>query len=172
MSSPLSAILKAYSTALRRWALQVEPVAGVVAIASDEMEGLEMLGESPKGWRMILWAGGEIPKVPTNDELVQTVVRVGVSMARGLRKDAGTELTEGRGNLPPMLDVIEGVIRQVRGLYVGVGEPPVKADDCYLLRYRGWDWVKFVVGVPHFTAQINFTLDRQLSPRVPLRVEL
>jgi hypothetical protein len=172
MASPLSSILKALSVGLTDWAESMEPVSGVVAIAADEDEGLDMLSESPKGWRLILWAGGEAPKAATSDELVTTGIRIGLSATRGLRKQPGKELIEGRGNLPPILDMIEGTVATVRGMHTQVMQPNPKADSCFLMRYRGWEWVRFLTGVGHFTAQMNFTLDRQVAARAPMRIIL
>lgn len=172
MPSPLSAIIRAMHDSLKLWAEDVEGAAGVVSIAADEEEGLDLLAESPRAWRLILWAGGEAPKAAVSDELVATTIRLGVSMARGLKVQPGLDLIQGRGNMPPILDVIEGVIRRARGLHVSVATPPLNATDCYLLRYRGWEWVSFIMGAKHHSARIDFTLDRQIQQRDPLRVVL
>lgn len=172
MASSLSTILKALSVGLTDWAESLEPVAGVVTIAADEDEGLDMLGESPKGWRLVLWANGETPKAATSDELVTTAIRIGLSATRGMRKQPGKELIEGRGNLPPILEMIEGTVAMVRGMHTQVMQPDPRAEGCWLLRYRGWEWVRFLTGVGHFTAQMNFTLDRQVVGRGPMRIIL
>jgi hypothetical protein len=172
MASSLSSILKAMSVSLTDWAELMEPVGGVVSIAADEEQGLDMLAESPKGWRLILWAVSEAPVAGTSDELVATTIRVGLSAARGMSKVPGREVLESRENLPPILDMIEGTISHLRGMHTSVQVPALKSETCFLLRFRGWEWVKFLTGVSHYTARMDFTLPRQIAARSPLRVTL
>jgi hypothetical protein len=172
MPAPLSAITKAIYLSLQDWATCMEPVAGVVTVAADELEGMDMLARGPKAWDLILWANGEVPVADNSDELVRTQLRVGLSMARGMAARPGLSVIEGRDKLPAVMDVIEGTVRTLRGMHTKPVAPAALAADCWLLRYRGWQWVKFLTGVNHFTVQMDFTLDRQMIGRLPTRVEI
>lgn len=148
------------------------PTAGEVTVAADEEEGLEVLGQGPKGWRMALWFGGEAPKAALADDLSTVTVRLGLAYERGLGKTARADLTVGRGNMPPVLDLIEGVVRLMRGVHTASVAPDPRNDTCFLMRFRGWAWQRFDLGVGHSVAVLTFSLDRQLQQRVPLFIRL
>jgi hypothetical protein len=171
MSSPLSAILLSLSVSLTDWAEAMEPVPGKVQVAADEDEGLDILGQGPKGWRLVLWAAGEDPKGAA-DDFTAVKIRVGLAAERGLAKSARDELTIGRQGLPPILDMIEGTVATCRGLHTSAQPPPLRADNCFLLRFKGWQWEKFLTGANHYAAKLTFELDRQLSARAPRQVRL
>lgn len=171
--SPLSTILLAIQTSLAAWCADTTPVKGDVSIAADALEGYDMLKDSPKGYRVVLWWAGDKPVGPGNDAHVGSVIQVGIAIAKGLTKDPRAELLAGTAQRDvPVLDIIEGVCATMRGLYTGT-LPTRDNDSCWLLRYAGGsEWIKYEVAVEHYVHQLNFILNRELPARNPLSVSL
>lgn len=162
MASPLSVILKALRTTITAWAASVEPVPGVVSVAADEVEANGLMQTAPKGWRVCLFIPAE-DGVQTNENKTGLIALV--TTARGLSLDARAELEDGRGSLPPVLDIVEGVGAALRGLYV---EHPA----CPLLTFTGWQWVKYELENSHYVARLAFAFSRQPVAPVPLALTL
>ncbi len=125
-------------------------VKGVFSRARDPFEVIELLGESPGKFRVILlWTGEDIAGDSRRSGVVETKFSVTVSHNRGLGIVQGGNLTVGRGTEPPLQELLGLVRERLRSLVL----PDV--TTARLLEYIGCEPVKYE-GAPLDAYELRF----------------
>ena len=123
---------------------------GTLSIARDPYHFLELLAESPAGWRAVLHWDGEIN--PSDEERAGVFARqrisIGITANLGLRFDTDSALVKSTAARPALLSIVAAVRERVRGyvwpegitnevtLYAGCEAVTLPEADVPLAGYR------------------------------------
>lgn len=126
---------------------------GLLSIAADPYNFLELLGEAPSGWRLVLhWAGDENQSADTPAAFLRNEFHVGITCNLGLTAKPGEAVMKKRpGNAPSLLKLVQLTRARVRSLVFGAnttGQPS----------YLGCDPVVLPDGTPLAAYRLRFSL--------------
>ncbi|BET67207.1 hypothetical protein ASA1KI_21250 [Opitutales bacterium ASA1] len=136
---------------------------GLLSVAADPYQFLEVLAEAPQGWRAVLhWAGDESGgSHPLEGAFVDHELHLGISANPGLTIAADVALFGPRaGNTPAILRLVALARAHVRGLVLRTPEE----DTEQYLHYRGCAPVVMPEGIPLRAYRLRFTVTAALTP--------
>ena len=126
---------------------------GQLSVANDPFEVIELLGESPTGFRVIiLWEGDEDATGQPLAGIVNNTIAVIVSHNRGLRMWKGENLHKDYGDQPALLTRLADLRAQIRAY-----EWPEDLTDSHLL-YLGTQPETTPEGLPLDAYRMRFRL--------------
>jgi hypothetical protein len=132
----------------------VQAKGGYVSIADDDLNLLEILTESPKGFRVILHWNGDTPDPDQGDldGIADQHLEVIVTQAKGLRAKPGQELITGRAGQQPLYVLVSQIRARVRAYHWPDGATFGE------IHYRGIEPVIHPDGLPFRAKRIKFDL--------------
>lgn len=109
-----AALLNELADDLKPW---VEGKKGTLSVARDPYHFLELLAESPAGWRAVLhWDGdANLADDPQTGAFCPQKISVGVTANLGLTAEAGQSLRKASASRPALLTLLAEVRDRVRG---------------------------------------------------------
>lgn len=136
---------------------------GLLSVAADPWNFLELLAERPSGWRLVLhWAGDEnAQEAALEGCFCANRIELGVSCNLGLTATPGEQVSKRRaGGAPSLLELVALTRARVRG-YVF----PDHVSDRFPL-YRRCDPVTLPDGTPLAAYRLRFDLTSTPEPVV------
>lgn len=115
----------------------VDALHGIFSVARDPFEVIELLGEAPGKFRVILaWEGEESIGTRPQSGIVKHRFKVVVSHNRGLSILRGENRTVARGDDPPLMELAQLVRDHLRSALLPDGETGIQ------LEYAGCDPIR------------------------------
>lgn len=134
---------------------------GKVQIAGDPFHALDLLLQSPIGFRVVVWWDGDEPATDIHQAgIVSNRLKVSISYGRGLAKDPSASLVSGRASQKPLYELISDLRSKVRAI-----EFSNQADEISSVwaAYRGTTPIVVPEGIAIDAYDLNFTLESVIA---------
>ena len=159
MPEPLSIVelLKRTKTGLAPWLAANK---AQLSIASDELDALEILQNSPVGLRVVLlWNGDDLASSNAGG-IVNNSLAVIVSYTRGLKLASASAKIEARPGQKPLFEIVENLRAAIRVIQITEAEETVAQHN---LQYVGTKPYALPDNMPLDAYQLSWTLHAVIS---------
>jgi len=129
---------------------------GLLSVAADPWNFLELLAESPQGWRAVLHWGGDsnFSEHALGGCILENELSIGVSCHLGLTANPEAAIFRDRpGGTPPLLALVAALRDRLRGLVIDTGGE----DTERYFHYRGCAPVALPDGTPLRAYALRFS---------------
>ncbi len=134
---------------------------GKIQIASDPFHALDLLLQSPIGFRVVVWWDGDEPSTDIHQAgIVVNRLKVSIGYGRGLAKDPSTGLTTGRAGQKALYALISELRSKVRAIQFS---DPTDEISSVWAAYRGTTGVVVPEGIAIDAYDLNFTLESVIA---------